>query len=180
MKKISKNTTKKSEMNQAGYSHVLSKFLHARNGKHHQEQSRRAALAAAFGHHKGQEASHSQGKSQIQPFSMTAKVSDSNPERLFMNVYDTTAYKCLILKLQHCISRELYPCPRPSARFPHPRHIWMAFRASKWRICGGICRKVLSTTRFTCGAKRSTRERCCPRWRKGQTWSNNWPFQFRC
>ena len=28
-------------------------------------------------------------------FSMTAKVSDSNPERLFMNVYDTTAYNCL-------------------------------------------------------------------------------------
>lgn len=66
MKKISKNTTEKSEMNRAGYSHVLSKFLHARNGKHHQEQSRRAALAAAFGHHKGQEASHSQRKSQIQ------------------------------------------------------------------------------------------------------------------
>lgn len=95
MKKISKNTTNKSEMNQAGYSHVLSKFLHARNGKHHQEQSRRAALAAAFGHHKGQEASHSQRKAQIQQFSMTAKVSDSNPERLFINVYDTTAYNCL-------------------------------------------------------------------------------------
>jgi hypothetical protein len=28
-------------------------------------------------------------------FSMTAKVSDSDPERLFMNVYDTTAYNCL-------------------------------------------------------------------------------------
>lgn len=33
--------------------------------------------------------------------------------------------------------------------FCGPRFISMAFLASKWRICGGICRRVLSTTRFT-------------------------------
>lgn len=35
------------------------------------------------------------------------------------------------------------------SRFCGPRFISMAFLASKWRICGGICRRVLSTTRFT-------------------------------
>ena len=66
-------------------------------------------------------------------------------------VYDTTASITLQL---HAVT----------ALHPAPRHIWMAFRASNSRICGGICRRVLSTTRFTCGKSRG---RCGPRWRKG-------------